>query len=136
MLKKFRIHNNTRLFKFIDVWKFLVAFLKWVKKYGSEEGGSKRTKVSETSYITSSDIHLGLDLNEEDVLEIEEVVCLMGRHKEKKRGSSSNTLRIGRGDAIENVASCFKIYNLNFEYRLNFKNDKSEEKKKAREEKQ
>lgn len=39
-----------------------------------EEGGSKRTKVSETSYTTSSDTYFGVDLNEVDELDHEEVV--------------------------------------------------------------
>lgn len=42
--------NTKKFFKFIDVRRFLSASPKWIKEYGEEEeGGEKRTKVSETS---------------------------------------------------------------------------------------
>ncbi|CAH1425188.1 unnamed protein product [Lactuca virosa] len=73
MLKIYFV-DTKRSFKFIDIWRFLSASPKWVKEYGEEEeGGEKRTKVSETSYTTSS----------EDELELEEVVDQWG---EKRKG--------------------------------------------------
>lgn len=74
------------LLKVIDVWIFLFAPPKWVKEYGSKEGGEKRTKVSKTSYSTLLLYeHFAVDLNEVDELELEDVVRLMGRGKEKER---------------------------------------------------
>ncbi|CAI9299794.1 unnamed protein product [Lactuca saligna] len=49
------------------------------KKYGSEKNGSKRITISKTSYTISSHVHFGLDLNEDDALELEEVIRSMGQ---------------------------------------------------------
>lgn len=40
---------------------FLSKSPKLIDEFGSEEGGSKRTKVFETSYNTSSDAHFRVD---------------------------------------------------------------------------
>lgn len=67
--------DTKKYFKFIDVSIFLYVSLRWVKEYKEEEeGGHERTKVSETSYNTSSDAYFGVDLNVVDELEIEGVV--------------------------------------------------------------
>lgn len=50
-----------------------------VKEYGRKEGDSNKTKVSETTYTTSSDAHFGVDLNEMDEIKLEEVVRPMRR---------------------------------------------------------
>lgn len=117
-LKKFLVHNNKKLFKFRDIWRFLSNSLKWVEDFASKEGGLKRTKFSETSYSTSLDAHSRVDLNECE-FNLEEVVRLMGQDKEKKRGSSSNTPETRNGDEIHRVACNFESYNLNFESQLN-----------------
>lgn len=47
-LKIFLVDNNKKSFKFIDVWRFLSKSSKWIKEYGNEEGGEKRTKATDT----------------------------------------------------------------------------------------
>ena len=54
-----------------------------------------------------------VDMNEVDELEFEKVVRPIGRDKAKKRGSSSNTSRIERGNVIQKVVSNFEMKILN-----------------------
>lgn len=96
----------------------------------------KRTKVSKTRYTTSPDAHFGVDLNNEDEFELEEVVRPMGRDMTIKKGSSLNPSGVRRGVDIQKADSSFEIYNLNLETHLNFEKEKLNEKKKAQEPKQ
>lgn len=65
--------------------------------YVIEESGSKRTKISQTSYITSPDAHFEFDMNREGELELNEVVHLVGQDKEKRIEFSSNASGVKRG---------------------------------------
>lgn len=85
--------NNRKSFKFNDHWKDLSCSLKYQEfKAKLVEEGRTKTKTQSNSDTTSSDACVGLDLNEDDEFELEEIVQVMGRDKAKREGkwSSSN----------------------------------------------
>lgn len=54
-----------------------------MKNIEVEDTPEKKTKTSSTSYTTSSDVHVWLDLTEYDELGLQEIFHLMGRDKAK-----------------------------------------------------
>lgn len=109
-----------------------------------KSGRGKVQKRSDTSYTTSSNARVNIDLNEEeDELELNEVVRPIGRDKAKREGSSSSETRTKKSDEFLKMASEFEKYNLNFSTRMQFEREKLEKneqvwqnKLKDREEKQ
>ncbi|XP_023757618.1 glutathione S-transferase T3-like [Lactuca sativa] len=121
----------------------LQFYLEEVEKYDQDfifgVQQSKRTKTGSSGYTTSSDARVGLDLNQDDELELEEIVRPMGRDKAKRKGkgtSSGASDFSGDIDEMRKITSSFDRYNLNFSERLAFDKEKEETRKKERTERQ
>lgn len=103
MYKLFHEDNKGKSFKY-DYWKVLTRSLKWRKFEDklAEANGRKRIKISSSGYTTSFDARVGLDLNEDDKIELEEIVQLIGRDipKKKENMSSSNASRFNSESKI------------------------------------
>ena len=95
---------------------------------------SKRTKTGSSGYTTSSDVRVGLDLKQDDELELEEIERPMGRDKAKRKGkgtsSSASDFSVDI-DEMRKITSSFDRYNLNFSERLAFDKKKEETKKRS-----
>ena len=48
-------------------------------------------KTGSSGYTTSSGVRVGLDLNQDDELELEEIVRPMGRDKAKRKGKGTSS---------------------------------------------
>ncbi|GJR84428.1 glutathione S-transferase T3-like protein [Tanacetum coccineum] len=93
-------------FTLTECWKILKDHPKWKKVempkfYKSKQSSSKKSRTSEnTSQGNSDSAHIGVNLNDEPAdsedVEAQEVPAPIGRHRAKKRGSSSGA-RDGNG---------------------------------------
>ena len=116
---QFYLEEVGKPFKWHDCWKLLVRSPRW-KKYEQDfifgVQQSKRTKTGSSGYTTSSDARVGLDLNQDDELELEEIVRPMGSDKAKRKGkgiSSSASDFSMDIDEMRKITSSFDQYNLN-----------------------
>ena len=139
---QFYLEEVGKPFKWHDCWKLLVRSPRW-KKYEQDfifgVQQSKRTKTGSSGYTTSSDARVGLDLNQDDELELEEIVRPMGRDKAKRKGkgtsSSASDFSVDV-EEMQKITSSFDRYNLNFSERLAFDKEKEETRKNERSERQ
>ncbi|XP_023730952.1 glutathione S-transferase T2-like [Lactuca sativa] len=84
-LALYRSQKGTN-FKFLHVWNVVKMSKKWQDTENSEtfmSGSSKRTNTSKTTHNQSSDAHVGIDLNEEESIEVPIVIRLMSRDQTK-----------------------------------------------------
>ncbi|XP_023754942.1 uncharacterized protein LOC111903394 [Lactuca sativa] len=139
---QFYLEEAGKPFKWHYCWKLLVRSRRW-KKYepnfifGVQE--SKRKKTGSNGYTTSSDAWVGLDLNQDDEHELEEIVRPIGKDKAKRKekGTSSSASNFSVDiDEMRKITSSFDRYNLNFSERLTFNKEKEETRKKERAERQ
>ncbi|XP_023745124.1 glutathione S-transferase T3-like [Lactuca sativa] len=117
---QFYLEEVGKPFKWHDCWKLLVRCPGW-KKYEQDfvfgVQQSKRTKTGSSGYATSSDARVGLDLNQDDELELEEIVRPMGRDKVKRKGKGTSSGASDFNvdiDEMRKITSSFDRYNLNF----------------------
>ncbi|XP_052619840.1 uncharacterized protein LOC111908712 [Lactuca sativa] len=134
---QFYLEEVGKPFKWHDYWKLLVRSPRW-KKYERDfifgVHQSKRTKTGSSGYTTSSDARVGLDLNQDDELELEEIERPIGRDKVKRKGKGTSSSAFDFSmhiDEMQKIASSFDRYNLNFSERLAFDKKKEETKKRS-----
>ncbi|XP_052622261.1 uncharacterized protein LOC128127644 [Lactuca sativa] len=139
---QFYLEEVGKPFKWHDCWKLLVQSPRWITYerdfvFGVQQ--SKRTKTGSSGYTTSSDARVGVDLNPNDELELEEIVRPMGRDKAKRKGkgtfSSASNFSVDI-EEMRKITSSFDRYNLIFSERLAFDKVKEETRKKERAERQ
>lgn len=103
-----------------------------MERYTKETGWSRcKKKTSSTSYTTSSDVRVELDLNENDKLELEEIVRSMGRDKTKNTENNNNASGFSETEEIQKMIISVEQYNFNFTERLTLKKEKLATKRKG-----
>ncbi|XP_023763016.2 zinc finger CCCH domain-containing protein 14-like [Lactuca sativa] len=106
---------------------------------GGSGSGATPSNQGSSGYTTSSGVRVGLDLNQDDELELEEIVRPLGRDKAKRKGkmtsSGASNFRMDVNE-MRKITASFDRYNLNFSERLAFDKEKEETRKKERAERQ
>ena len=85
VLEIFKIENNGRAFKFVDIWKFLFDSQKWKEVFGNKKNlWFENNQKYEISCTTLSDVRFRFDLNQDDEFGLEEIVWLIGKDNTKR----------------------------------------------------
>lgn len=138
-LEKYRQENNGKAFKYVEFWKIIEPCGVWHDMNEEEKGApTKRTKTSESSCTKSSDarVQSGLNEDDDDELELEELLRPIGRDKAKRKGSSSSASGSYKSDDITKMATEFVRYNMKLDARMEFEQEILAKKEKSRQEKQ
>lgn len=93
--------NKDKLFRHMAFWEVVHQYLRW-KGVGTDPApthGSKRSKTSETQYTTSSNAHIGVDVNEIP----DDFERPVGRNRAKAKGKAaalSSSVNDGKMDDV------------------------------------